>query len=293
MPDVRVVTTLSPGDIRKLEERFGPLNKGQSTAKELRFGRHGSVAVALAGRKQGLWYSFELGEGGALNHILPHMPEPTGPWHRRERFEHDGEREEVLTRILQGLSAVAGTPAETYLRRRGITRWPPHSVRFSRWPFGLCGVAQDAAGNVRAVQVVQLTEDGRKASVEVVKRTFAAGSGWHEIAAVRMPGRGGTILCEGIETGLSVWQATGRNVLACLGLAGVRKVRVPGKRVTIARDGDRPGCEADVALERAVAERLAKGIKVMIAAPPQGEDFNDVLQRAGEAEVRRLILAAS
>ena len=54
------------------------------------------------------------------------------------------------------------------------------------------------AGDVLAVQQIYLTNDGRKAPVDVVKRTNKAVDGWSDRAAVRLPGIEPLILCEGV-----------------------------------------------------------------------------------------------
>lgn len=275
---------LSPSEIRdRACSRFGEPNRRLSSKIDLRFGRKGSVSVRLVGDKAGLWFDHEAHEGGTL------LQDGEAPDRQRSEYiRHQSDSEHQLRRALQNLGPVDGTPAEHYLRSRGITRWP-HSIRFCRAPFGMAALAQDGAGSIRAMQIVYLTDDGcKRRDLGVVKRTYTAIDRWHEIAAVRMPGRGEPIICEGSETGLSIWIATFRPVYACLGSAGVREFRIPRRRVTIARDGDKPGSPADRFLLSAI-DRRRKFQPVRLASPPEGEDFNDVLTRAGLGEVRRLI----
>jgi hypothetical protein len=78
----------------------------------------------------------------------------------------------------------------------------------------LVALATDEAGEVLAVQQIYLTDDGQKAPVKAVKRTNKTVDGWSERAVVRLPGMAPPILCEGIENGLSIWQATGRETWA-------------------------------------------------------------------------------
>ncbi len=71
----------------------------------------------------------------------------------------------------------AGTPAEAYLRRRGITMALPPSIRFSRLRYGVRAALHPAlvaaicnpAGGVIGIQRTYLTEDGAKAAFEKVK----------------------------------------------------------------------------------------------------------------------------
>lgn len=278
---------------REAEDRFGKPNRGMSSRHELRFGRKGAVSVRLTGNNAGAWYDFEAAEGGWLTNSRPDGYERAAPRTGGERAESaDSFRE---TRA--GLKALAGTPGETYLRSRGITRWPVHLVRWSPDRHGVAFLAIDAEGTPRACQIVYLTPDGRKQDRHdgVTKRTLAAVRGWHEIAAMRLPGNGEPILCEGPETALSIWVALDcrRSVHACLGRAGLGALVVRNKRICIARDGDEDDSQADASLWRAVQGRQRAGKTVRVATPPLHQDFNDVLDRIGPAEVVRIIRGAA
>jgi hypothetical protein len=269
---------LSPDQIRdEACRQFGEPNKYLSSTRQLRFGKKGALAVQLVGDKAGLWFDHEAQKGGKLRRDDDyHRPEPKP----KRVISHDSESAPSLARALLQLQPAAGTPAELYLRSRGITDWPSHSIRFCRAPFGLIGLAQDVAGTIRAAQVVYLTDEGCKPGFAVAKRTFTACSGWHTIAAVHLPGRGEPILAEGIETGLSIWCSIEprRPVLVCLGIAGLRELRIANKRLTIARDGDRPDSPADRFVRQAIQSRSR---------------FQRVRVRHGPAEVVRLIGGAA
>ena len=192
----------------------------------------------------------------------------------------------------------AGTVVERYLHGRGITARPlPSSIRYRANAHGRYGamvaLATTAAGEVAAVQQVYLTEDGAKAPIPVPKRTNKARDDWAEQAAVRLPGNPPLILCEGVETALSLWQATGQEVWACLGVANIGKAPVPPQAdLIVARDGDPPGSPADRQIRGAVTVLQRRGHAVRVAEPPEGTDFNDLLQTGGEAAVRAAVGAA-
>lgn len=301
---------LSRGEI---EERaralFGEPNRRLSTRRELRFGTNGSVAVQIDGPQAGLWYSFEALRGGTLlrDGEAPDLPASSRPrssslltWDSdsAERFHRITDRElcrveDAFTRA-PALRTIPLAPAHQYLLSRGIDRWPEHSVKgWSR--AGIVYLARTASGDVLACQALPLTPDGRKDGAYwpdgVRKRTYAACRGWHNFAAVRFPGRGEPILCEGVETAASVWLATGRPVCACLGQAGLRALRI-GRRLTIARDGDEPGSAADRTLAETLRIRRGLGQRVRVGSPPVGLDFNDVHQMQGLDAVRQLIRGA-
>lgn len=298
---------LSPGEIEgRARALFGEPNVRLSTARDLRFGRHGSISVVLQGERAGLWYDHESGRGGSVLTTGECAPRPSGE-PRRGPLTWDSDSADKLEALLRsGLCPVEDahtrasslrpdprSPAQQYLASRGIDRWP-HSIR--GWHrAGIAYLAQTADGSILAAQVLPLTPDGRKDRARwsdgVTKRTWSACRGWHHYAAVRLPGRGEPVLCEGVETGLSIWLATGRPVACCLGRAGFIHLRI-GKRMTIARDGDEPGSQADTSLVTAIADRRKRGQRVRVASPPLGQDFNDVHMADGLSAVAKLIRGA-
>ncbi|MHC4067874.1 MAG: toprim domain-containing protein, partial [Planctomycetota bacterium] len=97
--------------------------------------------------------------------------------------------------------------------------------------------------------------------------------------AVRLaPAGDELVLTEGIETALSILQATGKPTWACLSTSGLKTVILPPEvaTVTIAADGDEPGLKA---AEKAAARFCHEGREVKIARPPAGYDFNDLLMK--------------
>ena len=93
------------------------------------------------------------------------------------------------------------------------------------------------------------------------------------------------VLCEGIETGLSILQATGLHVWAALGTSNLGQVDLPDfvRVVIIAADHDDPGIKA----ARAAAESYREsGYRVRIVSPlNEGCDFNQV-EEAGRNDGR-------
>lgn len=141
----------------RIEELLQTLVKepGERHGHELRFGRRGSLAVAVAGPQRGQWFDFEAGRGGDLLALIryrlsvdfqgalafakswagldPARPVPALPRPTQRRVDADRARARDEARRSQAAWSqwckavpVAGTIAETYLRARGIVLpdWP-------------------------------------------------------------------------------------------------------------------------------------------------------------------------
>lgn len=292
---------------------LGEPNRALSTATQLRFGNKGSVAVEIDGPNAGEWFDHEYGVGGDGLELIRHRHGVANgdacDWAREwlglpphaTRSEKSPKAAKTpadkIEEIVARSEGIGGTRVQAYLQRRGITAMPPDCIRFRRFAAGqygaLVALATTDDGAVLATQQIYLTEDGQKAPVDVVKRTNKAVDGWSERASVRLPGQAPLILCEGVETALSIWQATGRETWACLGISNIGRAPVPkDAAVVIARDGDPPGSKADRQIGTASAKLFKCGHAVWIATPPEGKDFNDVLVEQGAEAVRILINGA-
>ena len=290
---------------------LGDPSPSHSTKSQLRYGTKGSMAIEIAGPRAGRWYDHEAGVGGDGLELIRHHKNLSDTEARRWARGWVGEiqhrptptvaavsgtmdSKKAVAEIIARLEGIVGTPAETYLHSRGITKTPPDCIRYRRCASGkygaLVALATDEAGVVLAVQQIYLTDDGQKAPVKVVKRTNKAVDGWSERAVVRLPGLAPPILCEGVENAFSIWQATGQETWACLGISNIARAPVPsGKPVVIAGDGDAPGSKAHQQRQSAVTLLRGRGHDVAVADPPVGLDFNDVLRASGEQAVRDLI----
>lgn len=202
------------------------------------------------------------------------------------------ERTALALRLSQESRRADGTLVEKYLRSRRITIALPVTLRFHsslRHPGGsylpaMIALVQDVAGKPIAIHRTYLNPHGGKANVEPSKLALGpcrSGAVW--LGGRDIPTK--VAISEGIETALSVMQATGICALATLGTELMKAVIVPPevKEVVIAADGDEPGEQA----ARKLATRLvSEGRTVKIARPPKGQDFNDVLMR-GRADGKR------
>jgi hypothetical protein len=202
-----------------------------------------------------------------------------------DRQEHARRNQQWAIRIWQDSGPAAGTRVESYLRARGITMPPPLTLRFhsalahlpsgGAWPAMVALVTRDRA--ILGIHRTFLNRDGSgKAPVEYPKMTLGPVRG----GAVRLGPPADTIaVAEGIETALSVMQATGTPTWAALSTSGLKALELPDtvREVIVCADGD---AEGDHAATAAARRWQLQGRRVRLARPPPGKDFNDLLVEA-------------
>lgn len=200
------------------------------------------------------------------------------------------DRSDYAVRLWNAAKPAAGSVVEAYLHGRSLRLPPNDCLRFqpdlrhapteSRWPAMIAAV-RDSGGRLLAVHRTWLKRDGAgKAPVEPAKMTLGPLAG----GAVQLTEAGGCLtVCEGIETGLAIWRATGRPVWSGLSTGGMLALRLPAPplaaEVIIAADNDLPGLKA---AESAAARWHAEGRRVIIAPSDPGLDFNDMLLAAAD-----------
>lgn len=206
---------------------------------------------------------------------------------RQVQEDHAAKQEARALACWRETKTIAGTLAETYLRSRGIVCDLPCTLRFhpSCWhPTGerLPALVALVEGAPRAaIHRTYLQKDGNgKTAVEPAKAMLGMVAG----GTVRLSaGSGKLIVCEGIETGLSLLSGLLRGpgtVWAALSTGGMKRALLPvtPDRLSVATDGDAPGREAGKVLATKAA--LA-GWAVSMLPAPDGRDWNDVLTIKG------------
>jgi DNA primase len=190
---------------------------------------------------------------------------------------------EALRIWLEGIPLI-GTPAEAYLRSRGIVCRLPDTLRFSRLHYGkrgrlhpcLIALVTSADGQPRGIQRTYLTESGTgKAAVPKPKLSLGRISG----GAIRLaPAARELVLCEGLEDGLTLQQELGQAVWVAAGVGNLKKMRLPigARSIVIGADGDAAGERGAM---DAAARFAAEGRQVRVIRPLSGfKDFNAELQ---------------
>jgi hypothetical protein len=134
---------------------------------------------------------------------------------------------------------------------------------------------QDPNGSFAGISITWLCADGSgKAPVDPPRKIF----GTYRGGSVRLAPPGERlVLCEGVETGLSIRQACPELPVWCaLSASNLPRVDLPVivREVLIAADADEGGEKA----ARAAADKFLRERRhVWIARPEQGFDFNDYL----------------
>lgn len=196
------------------------------------------------------------------------------------------ERQAEALAIWHAALAPQGTPAELYLRRRGLVLPIPPAIRFARLPLGkrapmpaLVALITGAGGTPAAIQRTFLREDGRKADLPGGKVKFSLGpiSG----GAIRLGDVGADlIVTEGLEDGLTLFQEVGHPVWVAAGAGMMHAIRLPRvvKRITIGADRDATG-EASARKAAAALATRSRAAQIMWPSAP-AKDFNAQLTAA-------------
>ncbi|MBP7003530.1 VapE domain-containing protein [Amaricoccus sp.] len=294
LPDLFAQARLSP-DRRTL--RCADLS-GRPPRKE------GSCVIHLDGPYAGWGFDFSTGErAGPIDLIyhgtgltdaalfeeaarLARMDRPAPPRQARPKVDHTLE----VRRILDGCLPLAGSPAETYLRSRGLSDpaasdllYHPDLTDYDGargWP-GMVAVPRGADGApVGGIHRTFLLDDGSGKAPADRKMLGSVGDGAVRLFPLGADGHLG--IAEGIETALAAQSMFGVPVWAALAADGVRRWRWPAgvTEVTIFADAGGAGRQAAAGL----ADRLNDAdIPNRTVTPLHGDDFNDDLKRGAAA----------
>jgi putative DNA primase/helicase len=224
-----------------------------------------------------------------------HWPEPADDHQARgatadERQRREEETRRYLQSIWRSAQAITDTPAEIYLRERGIRGELPPTLRYAvlkHSPTGLLlptmvAAVQAPDRSIIGVHRTFLRADGAgKAPVSKPRMML----GRYMMGAIRFAAAGPEMaIGEGIETTLSYMQASGIPSWAAICTSGMRAIVLPplpaAAVVHLLVDLDPAGEDA----AQAAADRLDReGRKVKLARPVVGKDFNDALRGAAHA----------
>lgn len=211
--------------------------------------------------------------------------------------EDESERQRAIDRARtvweRGVPA-PGTPAEVYLRSRGIVMPIPHTIRFGMTPAwydddtgecgpdlpALLGAVVDGDDQLIGLQRVFLADGGRsKARMQKPKRSLGRVKG----GALRINSDADSfgdelILTEGPEDGLSLAQELEAEVWVTLGTAMMPFIDYPPRIVSIVIAGQNDAA-GRAAVEQAEEELAERGFATRTMWPAEGyKDWNDQLR---------------
>lgn len=220
--------------------------------------------------------ALQLLDSGPERGGIDTAPSPADPGAR-----HRGAAE----RLWSAAVPIQGSPAETYLRSRGLALAVSDLRYHPRTPYGrgaqaifrpsLLAAVRDDAGLVAVHRTFLDPGSGRLADLPLPKRALGRlGQG-----AVRLrPPRGGTLgWAEGIESAMAATQLTGIPCWATLGTERFARVTLPPsvRRLVLFLDNDAGGRRAEM-----LAREEQRGSEVRVEARyPEAvsADWNDVL----------------
>lgn len=197
------------------------------------------------------------------------------------RTSYEAEQHAKARKLWDLGKPIRGTKGEEYLRGRAITCTLPPSLRWVHDAY------HGPSARWHSAMVADVSTGG-------VHRTFFEKSGPRLGSNAKMmqgPCSGGAValseavgplvVCEGIETGLSLRSgllSEPAEVWAALSTSGIRALSLPRepRRLIIAADGDPAGIEA----ARTLGDRaFCAGWDVFLWPAPDGQDWNDVLRK--------------
>lgn len=207
---------------------------------------------------------------------LPVVAQPALP----PELERDTTAEAVS--IWRSAGPIAGTPAEAYLRGRGLDLRLPDSLRFARLRYGekslpcLVALVANSQDKIGGIQRTFVREDGSgKADVRAPKLSLGRIAG----GAIRLaPAAGALVITGGLEDGLTLQQELGQAVWAATGEGNMANMILPVgvQSVIIGADSDHSG---EAHARRAADAFTQQGRSVRIIRPLPGcKDFNAELQ---------------
>ena len=297
---------------------FGEANARLSNARELRFGRRGSIAVVPA---RGVFADYEAGASGGVLAMLVHagaadttadaarLLEDEGAIPARETSQDRRERERQARADRERRTAVAASlwasarpivisPVLTYLRIARAVSVPldgnslryipdapvqPYRAERSERRPAMAAAVVNASGALIGTHLTFLLPDGSAKAPDLLHARKMVGTVKGGFVCLAPGSR--LVVAEGIESALSAWEVlggpkVGLGCVAALSAGGVAGLSWPAGagELIIAPDRDASGVGEKAA--QALAQRAwAAGLSVAFIRPPERfTDWNDAAQ---------------
>lgn len=246
--------------------------------------------------------------GGMPTEAVKAKPLPKDAYKAYQLSEEEvAKRKDVLRKIWAKTAPVQGTPAEVYLRSRGIKgdvsdvnclRYHPRLMYMDEtmekplWIPGLLAIYSDEAGKPLTMHRTFLKPDGSgKADVAAPKKIIAppgdirGGAIRIDAPMIDEDGNGVIGLCEGIENALSIREATGCPMWVGYSDRVMTMVKLDPLIKTVIVWADIEPSGAGLSAANDIKEKLeAEGREVIIEVPDDARDkvdWNDIYCEQG------------
>jgi len=274
----------------------------------VRFG--GDIGAAIKWAKS--WLGLDHLDPGRLEVRKREAREASEEQERKAREIKEQKRRRAVA-LWMGSKPIGGTPAEAYLRGRGIKieglrKWPG-ALRFHAEVWN-----RELGVKIPAMVSAMFTPDGSHVATHRTYLQHDPRRGWVKLdspnAKMVLGACGGSFIplrkgasgksmadmpegeamhiAEGIEDALTVAMAKPEiRIGAGYSLGNIGSIIWPDRvgELVIMCDRDEAGSPAVDLLERVIARQQARGVRVKYAMPPVGfKDFNEWLQRGGAGE---------
>ncbi len=281
---------------------------GQPSAKtdrEWRYRGRGSLSVRVDGAKPGQWYDHEAGRGGGLVALVTSVlgcsyvqacdwiADRTGvrPSVETTRSADDPYRDEMAAKaqkvaqqiLAEAQPALADHP---YLVGKGIQ---PNGIFVDTQGRLVIGL-RDIDGAIHTLQRIDAEGNKRFLTGGIKTNHFAVLGEWTKDASH-------LLVCEGWATAASIYEATGKPVVAAFDAGSLIRVtrvlrgRYPDLELVIVADNDAKSGRADNPGVTAATE-AARENDARLVIPPISGDANDLVRAEGIEALRSAIAAA-
>ncbi len=298
--------------------------------------KQGSLVVTVHGEKKGLWYDFGTNEGGGMLKLIQNQlsldfkaalaygasltgekeclsmaPIPRKLAIKEEKSTPKKTSEKALKLIKESIP-ISGTLAEKYLNKtRHIDINPESALRFvpraytgeknsekQKYAPAMLSIAKDKEGKVRGVQVTYLdlkTQD--KANLPIKKRSYGSVGSASVLLQSSSKKEAKTYIAEGVETGLSVANASPHsNVITTLGKSNFSNIdpETLTKNVVFCLDNDGKNILQDKGVMTSIQRLSQLGKNVSIVLPDmlpkhKKTDFNDLMRQGGVKAIQDIL----
>lgn len=209
------------------------------------------------------------------------------------------ERRAVAAKLVNECSSLEQTPAALYLESRSIDPYNlPEGVAFFHKQ--LCAIVflvVDSEGQISAAQRVMINSDGsakeRLSDIDGSRSKIKITNGVLTGAGMILRGQGETLITDGPEDALTLWQATGRPVICTFGQGNIASAPLKkNEAVTIIADRDGKEVSPTILKQCKMLHDAGHAVRIALPDDPALKDSNALMMALGADAVRALVSGA-